>query len=128
MSDALEHLQQQWLYEAISDPDCTGWNCPTCGYCNYHALGLKECERCAYELDQDRVRDALKERETNAAINDIKARQYECFIEDHQSKPWTPGQCAGYAGRTLHLMRCKRRDGHGLALLFCRQHAKGHSP
>jgi len=54
----------------------------------------------------------------------IKTRQYECFIEDHESKPWTPGQCAGYAGRTLHLMRCKRRDGHGIGGLFCKQHAK----
>jgi hypothetical protein len=54
----------------------------------------------------------------------IKARKYECFIEDHEPKPWTPGQCAGYAGRGLHLMRCKRRDGHGMGGLFCGQHAK----
>lgn len=57
----------------------------------------------------------------------IMKRQYECFIEDHDPKPWTPGRCAGYAGRgsmALHLYRCKRRDGHGTAGLFCKQHAK----
>lgn len=52
----------------------------------------------------------------------IKARKYECFIEDHDEKPWTAGRCAGYAGRGLHLMRCKRKDGHGIGGLFCRQH------
>jgi hypothetical protein len=56
----------------------------------------------------------------------VKERRYECFIEDHESLPWTPGRCADYAGRGLHLMRCKRQDGHGLAGLFCRQHAKWH--
>lgn len=57
-------------------------------------------------------------------VERIKARKYECFIEDHEPKPWTPGRCAGYAGRGVHLMRCKRKDGHGLGALFCRQHAK----
>ena len=57
------------------------------------------------------------------AVDRIKARRYECFIEDHDSLPWTPGRCAGYAGRTLHLMRCKRKDGHGVGRLFCHQHA-----
>jgi len=55
-------------------------------------------------------------------VETIKSRHYECFIEGHEPLPWTPGQCAGYAGRGLHLMRCKRRDGHGLGSLFCRQH------
>jgi len=59
-----------------------------------------------------------------AMISEIKSRKYECFIEDHEPLPWTPGICAGYAGRGVHLMRCKRKDGHGLAGLFCRQHAK----
>ena len=54
----------------------------------------------------------------------IKQRHYECFIEDHESKPWTPGQCADYAGRGLHLMRCSRRSGAGLGGLFCKQHGK----
>ncbi len=60
-------------------------------------------------------------------IERIKARRYECFMEDHEPKPWTPGQCAGYAGkgsRTVHLFRCKRRDGFGVGGLFCQQHAK----
>ena len=60
-------------------------------------------------------------------IKEIKGREYECFLEDHESKPWTPGQCAGFAGkgtRALHLFRCKRSDGHGLGGLFCKQHAK----
>ena len=56
-------------------------------------------------------------------VERIKSRQYECFIEDHESLPWSPGQCADYAGRSLHLMRCKRKDGYGLGGLFCRQHA-----
>ena len=63
---------------------------------------------------------------TEDEIANIKSRHYECFIEDHESKPWTPGQCAGFAGRTLHLMRCQRRDGHGVGGLFCRQHAQIH--
>jgi hypothetical protein len=63
----------------------------------------------------------MREAET---VDRIKSRHYECFIEDHESKPWTPGQCAGWAGRSLHLMRCKRKDGHGLGGLFCRQHAR----
>ena len=46
------------------------------------------------------------------------------FIEDHNDKPWTPGRCADYAGRSLHLMRCKRHDGFGLGGMFCRQHAR----
>lgn len=54
----------------------------------------------------------------------IKARRYECFILDHEPKSWTPGQCAGYAGGGLHLMRCKRRDGWGISGLFCKQHSK----
>ena len=48
-------------------------------------------------------------------------------MEDHADKPWTPGQCAGYAGRgslALHLFRCKRNSGFGPGGLFCRQHAK----
>lgn len=53
----------------------------------------------------------------------IKDRRYECFIEDHEPTRWTPGRCAGYAGRGLHLMRCKRKDGYGFEGLFCRQHA-----
>lgn len=57
-------------------------------------------------------------------VDGVKSRRYECFIEDHEPKPWTPGRCADYAGRSLHLMRCKRRDGHGFGGLFCRQHAK----
>lgn len=122
MSDTPEHLTERWLYESIEDPDCTGWNCPTCGYCNYHALGLKECERCAYELDQDRVRDALNKRDENISIDHVKARKYECFIEDHEPKVWSTGRCAAYAGRTLHLMRCKRKSGFGLGGLFCKQH------
>lgn len=65
MCEAPERLREQWLYEAIADPDCTGWNCPTCGYSNYHVYGLRECERCAYQLDSDRVRDALRERAEN---------------------------------------------------------------
>ena len=57
----------------------------------------------------------------------IKRREYECFIEDHEPKPWTPGRCAGYAGRgsmAAHLYRCKRKDGYGTDGLFCKQHAK----
>jgi hypothetical protein len=53
----------------------------------------------------------------------IKKRQYECFIEDHEPLPWSPGRCAGYAGRGLHLMRCKRKDGYGVGGLSCKQHA-----
>lgn len=56
-------------------------------------------------------------------VNKITSRKYECFIEDHEPKPWTPGQCAGYAGPRLHLMRCKRKSGHGISGLFCRQHS-----
>lgn len=58
------------------------------------------------------------------SADQIRQRQYECFIEDHEPKPWTPGQCAGYAGRGSHLFRCKRKSGHGLEGLFCAQHAK----
>ena len=61
------------------------------------------------------------------AIEEIKKRRYECFMEDHEPKPWTPGQCAGYAGRgsrALHLFRCKRNSGHGVGGLFCKLHAK----
>lgn len=64
------------------------------------------------------------------AVAEIRKRQYECFMEGHEPKPWSPGQCAGWAGRgtrALHLFRCKRRDGHGLGALFCAQHAK-HEP
>jgi hypothetical protein len=60
-------------------------------------------------------------------VERVKARRYECFMEDHADKPWTPGQCAGYAGRgslALHLFRCKRNSGFGLGGLFCKQHAK----
>jgi len=59
-------------------------------------------------------------------VERIKSRKYECFIEDHEPLPWTPGRCADYAGRGLHLMRCKRKDGHGLGGLFCRQHARSY--
>lgn len=61
------------------------------------------------------------------AIEKIKSRKYECFMEDHEPLSWTPGQCAGYAGRgslLLHLFRCKRKSGHGLGGLFCHTHAK----
>lgn len=54
----------------------------------------------------------------------IRARRYECFYEDIEPKLWTPGQCAGYVGRNLHLERCKRRDGWGLSGLFCKQHSR----
>lgn len=64
------------------------------------------------------------DREEEEAIDRVKAREYECFIEDHEPKRWTAGRCAGYAGRSLHLMRCKRNSGHGLGGLFCKQHAK----
>ena len=60
-------------------------------------------------------------------VDRIKDRKYECFLEDHDPKPWTPGQCAGYAGRgslATHLWRCKRKSGHGIGNLFCAQHAK----
>lgn len=63
----------------------------------------------------------------DAIVARITARRYECFIEDHESKPWTPGQCAGFAGRgslAVHLFRCKRKSGHGIGGLFCKQHAK----
>lgn len=60
-------------------------------------------------------------------IETIKQRKYECFIEDHEPLNWTPGRCAAYAGRSLHLMRCKRKDGYGLGGLFCRQHEKAAS-
>lgn len=56
-------------------------------------------------------------------VEKIKARHYECFIEDHEPKLWTAGQCAAFAGRSLHLMRCKRKDGYGIGALFCRQHS-----
>jgi ribosomal protein L37E len=65
MCEPSERLKEQWVYESIADPDCTGWNCPTCGYSNYHVFGLEECERCGYQLDQDRVRDSLQERAEN---------------------------------------------------------------
>ncbi len=71
------------------------------------------------------IERAAVEQEREAVVR-IKRRQYECFMEDHESKPWTPGRCAGYAGSgsmAMHLFRCKRRDGHGLGGLFCRQHA-----
>ena len=64
---------------------------------------------------------------TETSIESIKARKYECFIEDHEPRPWCPGRCAAYAGRTLHLMRCKRKDGFGLGNLFCRQHSRWHN-
>jgi hypothetical protein len=126
MSDTPEHLREKRLYDAIADPDCTAWECPTCGYSNYHAYGMKECARCGYELDHDRVSAALTERSAfpKETVASIKERKYECFIEDHEPIPWTPGRCAGYAGRGVHLMRCKRHDGYGLGGLFCQQHGK----
>lgn len=60
------------------------------------------------------------------SADDIMKRQYECFIEDHEPKPWSHGRCAAYAGRSLHLMRCKRKSGFGLGGLFCKQHAAHH--
>ena len=60
-------------------------------------------------------------------IERVKSREYECFMEDHDPKPWTPGRCAAYAGRgslALHLFRCKRKSGFGLGELFCAQHAR----
>ena len=61
-------------------------------------------------------------------IEQIKQRRYECFIEGHEPLSWSSGRCADYAGRGLHLMRCKRKDGRGLGALFCAQHAKNHPP
>ena len=64
-------------------------------------------------------------------VERIKERRYECFMEDHEPLPWTPGRCAGYAGRgslLVHLFRCKRKSGHGLGGLFCAQHAKDYPP
>lgn len=58
--------------------------------------------------------------------DEIRARKYECFMEDHEPKSWSPGRCAGYAGRgslALHLFRCKRKSGFGIEDLFCKQHA-----
>jgi ssDNA-binding Zn-finger/Zn-ribbon topoisomerase 1 len=67
VADDSMRTREDWIYESIADPDCTGWACPTCNYtCNYHAYGLVECERCGYQLDADRVRDALAERENSA--------------------------------------------------------------
>lgn len=66
-----------------------------------------------------------------AEIERIKRRKYECFIEDHQPNPWTPGRCADYSGRgsmAVHLYRCKRKSGHGIGGLFCRQHALIRTP
>jgi hypothetical protein len=57
-------------------------------------------------------------------VEGIKSRHYECFIEGHEPLRWSPGRCADYTGRNVHLMRCKRKDGHGLGGLFCKQHAK----
>jgi hypothetical protein len=62
-------------------------------------------------------------RDSRLAIEEIMKRRYECFIEDHDSKAWTPGRCAGYAGPRIHLFRCKRKDGYGIGKLFCKQHA-----
>lgn len=62
--DTSERLREQWLYETIADPDCTAWNCPACGTRNQIVSSLVECRICGYELDPDRVRDALKERES----------------------------------------------------------------
>lgn len=64
---------------------------------------------------------------TAEAIEKIKNRTYECFMEDHEPKRWSPGRCADYAGSgslALHLFRCKRRGGYGLGGLFCSLHAK----
>jgi hypothetical protein len=72
-------------------------------------------------------REGLAVSERIETIESIKARKYECFMEDHEPKPWTPGRCAGFAGSgslAQHLFRCKRKDGHGLGGLFCSQHAK----
>lgn len=54
----------------------------------------------------------------------IKSRKYECFIEDHEPLAWDSSRCAAYAGRSLHLIQCKKRLGHGAYGLFCLQHAK----
>ena len=65
--------------------------------------------------------------ETEASrIRSVKSRRYECFMEDHDEKTWTAGRCAGYIGRgslSTHLFRCKRKSGHGLGGLYCKQHA-----
>ncbi len=63
MSSAPTWLKLDWLYEGIADPDSHEWSCLTCGHRNPHAYGLKECEQCGFELDQDRIRDALTKRE-----------------------------------------------------------------
>lgn len=69
---------------------------------------------------------AVKTLETAGILDWGNAPETEFFVmrEDHEPRPWTPGQCAGYAGRGVHLMRCKRKDGHGTGSLFCTQHAK----
>ena len=53
-------------------------------------------------------------------------RQYECFMEDHDPKPWDAGPLRWLRRERplgLHLFRCKRKSGHGADALFCRQHA-----
>ncbi len=57
-----ERLTMDHLYETISDPDANDWFCPTCGYRNIIFLSVKECERCGFELDPDRVEDAVSAR------------------------------------------------------------------
>jgi len=86
--------------------------------------------RAAEALSRPTVPDRegiIEERARAAEIERVKSRHYECFMEDHEPQRWSPGRCAGYAGRgslVLHLFRCKRRDGHGLGGLFCVQHSK----
>lgn len=105
-------------------------NCPKCGGTH---IGSHECPYTDAEAKAHRERWAGSPNLGNPrlhkppTVDEIKLRQYECFMEDHEPKRWTPGQCAGFAGsgsRALHLFRCKRKDGHGIGGLFCAQHAK----
>lgn len=52
------------LRDEITDPDCTGWTCPTCGWSQYHAYGF-ECDCCGFEV-ADMIAAAL------AAMEDSK--------------------------------------------------------
>lgn len=49
-----------YLYECLADPDCKRWNCPTCQHHNYSSGWA--CSGCGFQLDMDRVRDALDAR------------------------------------------------------------------
>lgn len=54
----------------------------------------------------------------------IRNRKYECFIEGHDPVSWDSSRCAAFAGRSLHLIQCKKKLGHGAYGLFCTAHAK----